>query len=63
MNTELLRRRMDKFFATTTTEELINKLDARRGSGCAACRMVASGVKSRKRLPHTCEQFKKLNVR
>ena len=53
MNIELLRRRMDKFFANTSGEELAVMLKSRKG-GCTACRMVASGVKSRKTLPHTC---------
>ena len=46
---------MDKFFTTTSGEELVIMLKSARKGGCTACRMIKSGVKSRKELPHTCE--------
>ena len=59
MNLALLQRRMKKFFEKTTPEQLADQLDKvvderEKRSNCTACFMEKTGVKSRRRLPHSC---------
>ena len=56
MNVELLKRRMKKFFEKTSPDDLAKQLEqaiAEREKR-SNCTMEKTGVKSRRRLPHSC---------
>jgi hypothetical protein len=69
MNYRRLKKKMDKFFKTVSSEKLIKDFEAMghqfkemseeekkewRRNNCTACRMIQDGVKFRRAPKHTC---------